>query len=39
MSSLAHMDVSKQLVAYTFGVEGSRFLTDIGTNPPDRDGP
>jgi len=39
MSSLAHMDVSKQLVAFIFGSEGSRFLTDIGTNPPERDGP
>jgi len=39
MSSLAHIDVSKQLVAFNFGVEDSRFLADIGTNPPERDGP
>jgi hypothetical protein len=39
MSSLAHMDVSKQLAAFIFGVDGSKFLLDNGTNPPDRDGP
>jgi len=33
MSSLEHMDVSKQRAAFTFGLEGSRFLADIGTNP------
>jgi len=39
MSSLAHMEVSKHPVAFTFSTEGSRFLADIGTNPPDRVGP